>query len=101
MPEHKFAVGQMVSFSPDHGQLGADGAGEATRSFACCPKLPTCFIIGTGYSASLTATNAWSARISSPELLPALAGRTVSLGRGRWLGRVRFMAKLGRPFLPI
>jgi hypothetical protein len=41
MTAHKFVVGQMVRFSPDQSQARAAVAGEAIRSFACYPRLPS------------------------------------------------------------
>jgi hypothetical protein len=38
MPEHKFAVGQMVSFSPDHGQIGTAGRGGSYKVIRLLPE---------------------------------------------------------------
>ncbi len=43
MPEHKFAVGQMVSFSPDHGQIGADGRGGSYKVVRLLPETASVF----------------------------------------------------------
>jgi hypothetical protein len=38
MPEHKFAVGQMVRFSPDPGQLGAADRGGGYEVVRLLPE---------------------------------------------------------------
>ena len=38
MPAHKFAVGQMVSFSPDRGQIGAADRGGSYEVVRLLPK---------------------------------------------------------------
>jgi hypothetical protein len=43
MSEHKFAVGQMVSFSPDHGQIGAAGRGGNYEDVRLLPKAASVF----------------------------------------------------------
>jgi hypothetical protein len=43
MPEHKFAVGQMVSFSPDLGQIGADGRGGSYKVVRLLPEITSVF----------------------------------------------------------
>ena len=38
MPEHKFAVGQMVSFSPDQSQIGAADRGGSYKVVRLLPE---------------------------------------------------------------
>jgi len=59
---HKFAVGQVVRFSPDRHQEHAKGG--SSKSFACSPKQGMCS--NTGLKRP-TATSASSEKISSHE----------------------------------
>ena len=43
MPVHKFAVGQVVSFSPDQGQIGAADRGGNYEVVRLLPKVASVF----------------------------------------------------------
>jgi hypothetical protein len=58
---HKFAIGQMVSFSPDQGQIGAADRGGSYEVVCLLPKAASVAHCRYG------PRTAWSARISSPD----------------------------------